>query len=721
MSSNIENLVGFAAGDDSQVSPQSVKPGLPSDDAFSSSSTGSIRDELLLRALRSGRVNAWDWDLESDVVSCSPNAQEFWGRAVGAPDDFMQVVHDDDIERLRQESELAFAGLRDYDIEYRLKTQSGTERWVRSRAEVLRDPAGVPMRLIGTTQDITDLKRAENISQLLAEAGELLGSSLEYESTLTNLSRLMVPRFADWYAVDLLSEEGSLLRVSVAHPDPQKVALANLLYERYPPRKDVDSGSWGVIATGRPEWAASIPDELLRSTAQDEEHLRLLQLLDLRSYICVPLIARGRTLGAITLVYAESGRFYRKDDLRLAEDLARRAATAVDNAQLFAKLQQADQRKNEFLAMLAHELRNPLAPMAMAATLVQRCADDSRAAQAAQIIQRQAEHMSRLVDDLLDVSRVTRGLVELDLAAVDMKSVVSSAIEQIHPLMESRLHALQVATTPEPTWVEGDRARLVQVLANLLNNAAKYTQPGGRVELSLQIQENEVCISVHDNGRGIDRALLPHVFELFTQGERSADRTQGGLGIGLSLVRSVVLMHNGQIQAESPGLGQGSTFTLRLPRRGVPADTFPLANATSPPVLSHPLSVLVVDDNADAATTLSEVIRLEGYLVITATSSREAIAAAKAHRPEVFILDIGLPDVDGLKLARMIREDSELSGKRLFIALTGYGQTEDRHRTSDAGFDAHMVKPADIGQLLSLLSCFRTGQSAEPALARPNQ
>jgi PAS domain S-box-containing protein len=372
------------------------------------------------------------------------------------------------------------------------------------------------------------------------------------------------------------------------------------------------------------------------------------------------------------------------------------------------ELKAAARRKDEFLAMLAHELRNPLAPISSAAQLLGHvAADEGKVRQASEIIGRQVRHLTGLVDDLLDVSRVTRGLVELQRERVDLKAVMASAVEQARPLIETRRHRLDQATDAAPAWVEGDRIRLVQVIANLLNNAAKYTPQGGALKLSLEVGESEAAISVRDNGIGIGAALLPQVFELFTQAERTPDRAQGGLGLGLALVKSLVGLHGGSVEAHSGGPGMGSTFRVNLPLAQAAHPPAPAGSTRQVQDALPSRRIMIVDDNADAAQSLAEILRALGNEVAVAHDPRRALAMAAQDWPEVFILDIGLPDIDGYALARRLhamaagRPDKRPA---LYLALTGYGQAHDKVLSKAAGFDRHFVKPVDLEALLGALA-----------------
>ncbi|WUR14519.1 PAS domain-containing protein [[Empedobacter] haloabium] len=369
-------------------------------------------------------------------------------------------------------------------------------------------------------------------------------------------------------------------------------------------------------------------------------------------------------------------------------------------------LREAAQRKDEFLAMLAHELRNPLAPISTAAQLLRvRQADEKARTMASEIIVRQVRHMTALVDDLLDVSRVTRGLVELDMATLDLKQVINSAIEQALPLIEARRHALEVRTPPQRAQVRGDRTRLVQVIANVLNNAAKYTPPNGRIQLTLDVDDGHARVAVTDNGNGIAPALLPDIFDLFVQGERSPDRAQGGLGLGLALVRSLTALHGGSATADSAGEGQGSTFTITLPLAADDSACSDAAPQHVPGTARHHLHVMIVDDNIDGALSLAELLRAQGHRVSVAEDAEMALYEPALETVQAFILDIGLPGMDGYTLARHLRSRPAIA-KALLIALTGYGQPADRVLSTAAGFDHHFVKPVDTQALAQVLDSF---------------
>jgi PAS domain S-box-containing protein len=368
-------------------------------------------------------------------------------------------------------------------------------------------------------------------------------------------------------------------------------------------------------------------------------------------------------------------------------------------------LREADRRKDEFLAMLAHELRNPLAPIRNALHLVRMQGNgDNGMRPAWEVIERQVEQLVRLVDDLLDVSRITRGKIKLQKERVDLATVVARAVESSRPLIDARRHALQVTLPPGSLPVEADAVRLAQVLLNLLNNAAKYTPEGGRISLLVERADSQGVVRVRDTGMGIPAEMLPHIFELFTQVDRTLDRAEGGLGIGLTLVRRLTEMHGGRVEAHSEGPGQGSEFVVRLPLMQEEPPAVALTESADPVRPARPSGrrVLVVDDNRDSAESLALLLRLFGNDVRTAHDGRQGLVVAETYRPDVVLLDIGLPGLNGYEVARQLRERPKLAGVVL-VALTGFGTEEDRRQARAAGFDHHMVKPVDLDALQELL------------------
>jgi CheY-like chemotaxis protein len=362
-------------------------------------------------------------------------------------------------------------------------------------------------------------------------------------------------------------------------------------------------------------------------------------------------------------------------------------------------LREADRRKDEFLAMLSHELRNPLGPILNAVELLGRLepGNEDLGAWPREVIARQAKHMKRLLDDLLDVSRVSQGVIQLQRQRIDLNVLLGQAVEVSRSMMIEKKHQLSIVLTPEPMELYADPTRLLQVFDNLLNNAAKYTDPGGHIAISAAVEYDEVVVTVRDDGRGMTPELLARAFDLFVQGTRSLDRTQGGLGIGLTLVRTLVRMHGGSVQAFSEGPGRGSQLVVRLPL-ATPVRPQPTrAASASQAEASRRLRVLVVDDNVDAANMLGQLLSLTGHEVSLAHDGPAALAAAVGTPLDLVLLDIGLPGMDGYEVARRLR-DTGHEGTAL-VALTGYGREDDIRRSLDAGFDHHLAKPIDFGEL----------------------
>jgi len=376
-------------------------------------------------------------------------------------------------------------------------------------------------------------------------------------------------------------------------------------------------------------------------------------------------------------------------------------------------LREADRRKNEFLSILAHELRNPLAPISNAIQILTLRGDDpALVAQTKEVMERQVHQMTRMVDDLLEVSRISRGKISLQTAPLDLAEVVATAVETSRPLVEAHHHTLTVTLPERPARVEADGARMAQVLSNLLNNAAKYTEDGGRIDLIVEQAQGEAVIRVRDNGIGIAPERLPSVFDMFEQIEGVSDRSQGGLGIGLTLARRLVEMHGGKIEAHSAGLGKGSEFVTRLPAYAEPAMKPAPEPSEGPPMPSASGSrrVLVVDDNVDSAESMAVLLRLYGHDVRLAHDGEAALEEARSFRPDVMFLDISLPKMDGYEVARRLRLEPAMGGLTL-VAMTGYGQEEERRRTREAGFHSHLVKPVDFEMLQELLSSLPANQS----------
>jgi PAS domain S-box-containing protein len=661
-------------------------------------------------ALDVGGMGAWQANLLTREVTWWPGMAGVHGLpADSAPvgmSEYQGLIHAGDRARVRQAVQDTIALRSTQHIEYRVVWPDGSVHWLEARSKLFLDAQGQPWAVAGVCLDITQRKRVESDLRFLAQASAELSALTDYQTTLDKVAHLAVPEFADWCMVDMLGGDGALERVAVAHVDPQKEHLAREMRRRFPPepQRIQGAGPLHVLETGQSELVAQISADYLNERVAPGDYRDLLSSLGLHSYLGVPLALRGRVLGVMTFLTAESQRRYTAEDLALAQDLARRAAVAIENATLVRALQESDRAKDVFLATLAHELRNPLAPVWNGLTIIARAPHDAdRVVQVAGMIERQVGQLARLVDDLLDLSRISTGKIELKKERADLVSVLRSAIETSRPHIEAAEHRLSLQLPDEPIELDADPVRIAQVFANLLNNASKYTSAGGKIDLIVEAEGECAVVRVRDTGAGIPPEMLGKVFGLFTQVTHPVERRQGGLGIGLSLVQGLVRLHGGSVEAHSRGEGRGSEFVVRLPRvRGA------LAAAAGPDTGPQPLAsgrvgrrILVVDDNVDAAGTLAELLDMMGCDASVAHDGAGALAAVVALAPDIVLLDIGLPDFNGYEVARRVRAMAGLRQPRL-IALTGWGQEQDKRMAAQAGFDEHWTKPVDPSRLQQL-------------------
>ena len=598
---------------------------------------------------------------------------------------------------------------------------------------------GTAGRLTGAStiaRDISERKRAEQErdrflaaiaaseqqSRFLAEASAVLASSLDYQATLRSVARLAVPQLADWCAVHIAEDDKTLKQLALTHIDPAKMAWAEELGARFPPDPDAPHGVPNVLRTGRSEFYPAIDDALLVTTARNEDHLRVLRQAGMKSALIVPLATRDRTLGVMTFIASESHPPYTPADLALAEDLARRAALAVDNAMLFAEAnraraeaEQANRMKDEFLAAVSHELRTPLnAIVGWSHMLRTRRFDEATTTRALETIERNAKVQAQIVEDILDVSRIITGKLSLNVQPVDLATTIDAALDSIRPAAEAKEILMQVGLDPHASPVSGDPNRLQQVVWNLLANAVKFTPKGGRIEVRLERVSSQVEIVVADTGQGIDADLLPFVFDRFRQGDSTSTRLHGGLGLGLAIVRHLVELHGGTVMAESVGEGQGATFRVRLPLLALHAGRYESGrvspNIQAPSTVQEApdlagIHVLIVDDEPDSRALLRTVVEQFGADVRVCASSAEALAAFREWPPDVIVSDIEMPGKDGYQFMRQIRElPPERGGRTPAVALTAYARMDDRMRALSAGYQIHMSKPADPVELALVIA-----------------
>ncbi|MFC3460056.1 PAS domain-containing hybrid sensor histidine kinase/response regulator [Massilia haematophila] len=491
-----------------------------------------------------------------------------------------------------------------------------------------------------------------------------------------------------------------LLRDSESRLSAYVSATSDVLYRMSPDWKymhELDGRNFLKTTTGWAEYHIEQyvhPDDLELARKHIQEAIHRKSVFELEHRVLRQDDSLGWTFSRAVPLLDASGDI--REWIGSASDITQRKLAE-------ARLKEGERRKDEFLAMLAHELRNPLAPISSAAELLRMVAlDRSRVQHTSEIILRQIKHMKSLVDDLMDVSRVSRGLVNLEQIPLDVRQVVGEAVEQLTPLMQARHHHLQLHLAPGATLVRGDRKRLVQVIANLLNNAAKYTPDGGEIKVKAEARNTHVMVNVIDNGIGMQPDLIARVFDLFSQAEVTSDRTSGGLGLGLALVKNLVELHGGTVKAESKGLGFGSKFTVCLPHLEETAAIAPTGRSDQPlPAQDRPLQLLVVDDNVDAALTLAMLLEAAGHTVTVEHDPRSALKRAAVKAFDACLLDIGLPEIDGYELARRLREYPGTAASVL-IAVTGYGQEQDRNQSLEAGFAHHLLKPLDAAELFSI-------------------
>lgn len=621
----------------------------------------------LNRAQAVAHIGSWRLNVRSNTLEWSDENYRIFGVIQGMPqtyESFLDIVHPDDREMVDTAWKEAL-NRKPYDISHRI-IADGKIKWVRELAELEFNGNGELLGGFGTTEDITRIK---NVQDALQHERIFLRQVIDVAPSI-----IFVKNKEGRY---LLGNEalakcyGTNPKNLIGFTDGNFNSNADEVARHR--QEDLD-----VISTCE---SKHIPEEKV-THADGSVHWY--------STVKIPLIEDGhcdKLLGVATNITDR-----KQNEVRLAEQAL--------------QLQETDQRKDEFLAMLAHELRNPLAPISNAVEILKLTdLEPAQIARCTDIINRQVKHLARLVDDLLDVSRISRGLVELKKEPLEIRDFILPAVETCQPLIDTRRHTLSLALTAEPVWVEGDRIRLAQVVSNLINNAAKYTEEGGHIDLSVEVSDREVGVHVSDNGSGIDPGDLYYLFDLFYQADRNLDRAQGGLGIGLSLVHNLVAKHGGNVQAFSGGRGQGSEFVIRLPRLILSPSTAPII-AEPTALFPNKLRILVVDDNRDVTESLASLLESERHQVLTAFDGLSALETAQTERPDIILMDIGLPGMDGYAVAQALRQNHELE-QTMLIALTGYGQPDDRKKSSASGFDEHLVKPVDIEKLWKLLASYR--------------
>lgn len=579
------------------------------------------------------------------------------------------------------------------------------KRRAEERAEFIREQAAR-----------TAAEAAQQRLAFLAEASNVLGGSLDYQATFESLARLAVPKLGDFCIIDIAEENGALRQVAVAHRDREQEPKLRQLAEHYPESWHLQHAVTHVIQTGISQ-ASGLTPEALRELFPDEATRQLVESLSPASYMAVPLRARGRVLGAITLVNTDPKRGGGASALSLAEELSQRAALALDNAALYQAAQiarteaeRANLAKDNFLAMLSHELRTPLTPVLISVAMLETEENLPPAIRAGlEMIRRNVELEARLIDDLLDLTRISKGKVQLHLENVDAHRLLRNALEICEPDILSKELAVKTDFRATRFALHGDPARLQQVFWNLIKNAVKFTPHHGELALNTASEDGELRVEVVDTGIGIGPELLSKIFDAFEQGERAR---AGGLGLGLAISKALVELHKGRIKAESDGPGCGARFTVWFPAIENAADAG-VENPPTPVSERRALRILLVEDHEDSNRSLTQLLRRRGYEVQSAWDMQTALETAAHFDFEVLISDMGLPDGTGIELIEKLSATRQVFG----IALTGFGMESDLQRSSAAGFQHHLIKPVDLNRLDTLIQSAASGNAENaPAL-----
>ena len=633
-------------------------------------------------ALDAAGLGDWSYDVHSDLVTLSERAAAIFRVPSGTPMTWTamrQLLHADDRERARVAVETAVATRTDYCLDYRI-VNDDRERWVTASGRALYDETGRVLGMFGVLQEITPdrlLVQLDDAVRVLTDPEEIIETAARMLGTHLDATRCA-------YAT------------AERHADTFRSCL-----------EDMAGGTPFVVMDSE------------RDVRLDEARRTTFSRDGVRAMICAPILKASRVVAAMT-VHAAEPRRWTEGEVQLVERVASRLWESIERARiereqarLLESAEAANRAKDEFLAMLGHELRNPLSPILTALQLMELRGDTSSARERT-VIERQVRHLTRLVDDLLDVSRITRGKVALKMELVDVRDVVTRAVEMSSPLFEMGTQTLNV-DVPPGLVVFGDPGRLAQVVSNLLSNASKYTPADGHIDVSAAVDGDDVVLRVRDTGMGIAADMLPVVFDLFAQGRQAIDRSKGGLGLGLAIVRSLVRRHGGRVTAHSAGPGMGSEFVVRLPGAPLPQASGDADDGQAAHLGATPRArILVVDDNEDAATLLADALRLMGHDVEVAHDGLAAMRLAATRPFHAAFLDIGLPVMDGFELAAQLRRLPTLREARL-VAVTGYGQASDRSRTRAAGFDDHLVKPVDLDAVEQVVRDLRPDAAPPPA------
>ncbi len=652
-------------------------------------------DERLQMALAAAKMATWQFNPATQQLEISGNGAEVFGLREGctrlSADEAASLVAPDDVAGHRRRVRAAIRDGGSYLSQYRLiRPDNGVMVLLEERGRMIGNARDGDLRLVGVTMDVTAVRHGEERVRLLWEAAAVMLTTDEPDVMLRRLFDKIGPNLQlDTYFNFMVDEAGTGLRLASCTGITDDVA-------RSISRLEYGQAICGNVALLRQPIVATHIQQ------SDDPKAALVKTFGIRAYACNPLLAGSQLLGTLSFASRTRDRFD-PEELDFLQTICQYVTAAYERLRLINQLREADRRKDEFLATLAHELRNPLAPLSNGLEIMRYSAAASATEEVRAVMERQLAQMVRLVDDLLDMSRISRGKINLRHEHIELSEVIREAIETSRPVIERAGHRLTISLPPTSLIVNGDSTRLAQVFSNLLNNAAKYSDAGGQITVTVEHDQSSAVVRVRDTGIGIPAEMLPRVFEMFTQVDRSLEKSQGGLGIGLSLVKGLVEMHGGSVQALSHGHGQGSEFVVRLPvvESQVGANFRRQSDARQTTPANR--RILVVDDNRDAANSLAMMLRLMGNDTAIAHDGLQALDVAANFRPDVALLDIGMPRLNGYDTALQMRKEA-WGRDILLVALTGWGQEDDKRRTQEAGFNHHLVKPLDFAVLDKLLA-----------------
>lgn len=593
-------------------------------------------------------------------------------------------------------SERAFAGEEIKDEPYLYIGPDGRHAWLSISTIRLLDETGNLQYVISMMANISARKAREDKLKFMVESAKILSITADFHKRLTEKARLTVPLLADWCAIDIL-DGNKTDRVVVVHQDQKMIDYIYEFQKKYPPDISSPTSVYNTIKNLTPQFIPRITDEMLRAGSKTEEQYQDIKKLQLNSLMVIPITAQGKGLGAMTLAYAESGRVYSEDDLQFFREFCAHLGVVLDNAQLYDAIKKRDEAKDIFLASLSHELRNPLAPIksALEVLKIRDVPEDMR--DEIDIIEHQFDHMAHLLNDLLDVTRFTHSKISISPSQVDLRTIVERALKSSEVLMKNADIALQYKGLDDRVTVLADETRIEQAISNLMSNAIKFTPAGGTIVVELERTGTDALIHIRDNGVGIHPDDIGNIFDMYYQGGYTRGYASAGLGIGLLLVRRIVNMHDGSIEAKSEGLGKGSEFTIRLP-----LSTAEETSNEKPHVDSAAAGkrILIVDDNVQAADSLTKLLNKVGSIADAVYSGDETLTR-NLSAYDLLIIDVGMPRMDGYEVVKQLRSRGITIP---IVALTGYGTADDKKRATDSGFTAHLTKPVGLKDLNEVIS-----------------